>query len=601
MKKLLLLLLTLILVSCGDDKTKEDPIVKTCNPVCDEWETCVETTCELKEGRCNVAYGCDIEGTICNLQTHLCDFDIPINWGSCPSYITTAQECATVMMPYNYDDLNSKRLPVFVFRYKTNSTNKKGQIWFLQGGPGVSGFVFDQYFNFLKNFYPDWDMYSLDHRGVGNSEKLTCSNESDLGTIDTTSADISKCVDELTAKYGENIKTFSTTGASKDVGNLIELLKEDGKKVFVYGGSYGTYWTQRYLQLFPSQADGIILDSIVVSGYTFFNEFDKLSNKVGKQFMEICQNDSACLDKMKTFAPTPWEAIGSVFNKLENGEICAALDYFTFDDLNIVLYYLLTSAYTKNLIPAFIYRLNRCNEDDKAVISTFMDNLFGVKKGDYVPESQLNSMIILYNNITINELWKDTDVQEAIDLNKTYYFSTNGVVGTAVLGNSKLWPTYEEPLLNKYSESEIPILMMNGEFDNQSPLETAIPAKDIYIKPYQTFVTFPYAAHAVTSQAITQDTLEGKPTCGEEIMFDFINNPKATINTDCFADLIPIEFGNSVFNQTMSSYYFGTTDMWEGGLQKTVKKENKVIENALRINKIKNYKLFKRIQERLTK
>lgn len=644
MKILFLMLLTIFLItSCGDESSKsecspscekwESCVDKTCQlkegrclstsdcktegeycnlqthaceqdictSGCDEWETCIEKTCELKEGRCNIADGCDIEGTICNLETHLCDFDIPINWGSCPSYITVAQECATVMMPYNYDDLSSERVPVFVFRYKTNSTNKKGQIWFLQGGPGGSGAVFDDYFGMLKNRYPGWDMYSLDHRGVGNSEKLVCSNEWRLGALTTTPADITKCVGELTTKYGENIKTFSATGASKDLGKLIELLKEDGKQVFVYGVSYGTFWAHRYLQLFPTQSNGVILDSIALNGYCFLDNYDKLANEVGKQFMELCKDDTTCFAKMSTIAETPWEAMGVVFDKIKNGEICEDFSGYAADDLKGVLFYMLAGgAYTRNLIPPMMYRINRCSQDDVAVISTFINNMFGGKKADYVPENELDSNI-LYYNVAFNELWSGIEVQEALDLNETYYVSTNGVAGNALIGKSGLWPVYDEPFLTEYSTSETPILMLNGTLDPQTPLEIAIPAKDKFTKAHQTFITAPYSAHGVMTQTVTMNSINGGPACGEKIIFNFINDPTAEVTTECFEDLIPVEFGNSMFNQYMSSYLFGTTDMWEGGLQKSTIKENKTIEQNLRIIKRTNYKLFKDIQKRIKK
>ena len=50
-----------------------------------------------------------------------------------------------------------------------------------------------------------------------------------------------------------------------DVGELINLFKRNGihDSAFVYGVSYGTYWAERYMQLFPRQAKGVILDSVV--------------------------------------------------------------------------------------------------------------------------------------------------------------------------------------------------------------------------------------------------------------------------------------------------------------------------------------------------
>ncbi|MBN2693892.1 alpha/beta fold hydrolase [bacterium] len=622
MKKLFLLLSFLfltLLISCGDDKKTEKNVCDNvncnswesciegvcvlnagaCNEKsnCKEWQTCINNSCVLDEGRCENNSQCG-EKNYCNVITHYCDFDIKIVWGACPSYIRTAKECATVMMPYDYTDLNSERVPVFVFRHKSTSPNKKGQIWFLQGGPGGSGAVFDTYFGMMKNRYPEWDLYSLDHRGVGNSEKLLCSNEQYLGSTSTTPIAIENCVNELTNKYGENIKNFSARGAANDLGKLITLLKENDEQVFIYGVSYGTFWAHRYLQLFPNQANGVILDSIALNGYVFLDNYDKLANEVGKQFMTLCEEDSTCSQKMGTIAETPWDAMKSVFDKFDSEEICEDFRGYSSDNLRMLFFQLLAGgAYTRNLIPPIIYRLNRCSENDVAVLSNFINNMFGSKKDDYVPEDQLDSNI-LYYNIAFNEIWDGITVEEALELNQTYLFSTNGVAGNALIGKSNLWPTYDEPLLSEYSSSETPILMLNGTLDPQTPLEIALPAKDKFNKANQTFLTVPYSAHGVISQSVTIDSLMGRDVaCGEKIIFEFIDNPTKEVSTKCFEDLIPVEFGNSEFNQYLSYYMFGTADMWEGSLGKTTPTKNENIERALEILKRTNYKTHKKLKE----
>ncbi len=32
--------------------------------------------------------------------------------------------------------------------------------------------------------------------------------------------------------------------------------------MLIWGGSGGTYWAQRYLQVYPDQADGVVLEGI---------------------------------------------------------------------------------------------------------------------------------------------------------------------------------------------------------------------------------------------------------------------------------------------------------------------------------------------------
>ena len=59
--------------------------------------------------------------------------------------------------------------------YAATSGEPKGQLWFLQGGPGGSGDVFaGLYDNFFADFAKDYDLYVLEHRGVEWSDALEC-------------------------------------------------------------------------------------------------------------------------------------------------------------------------------------------------------------------------------------------------------------------------------------------------------------------------------------------------------------------------------------------------------------------------------------------
>lgn len=109
---------------------------------------------------------------------------------------------------------------------------------------------------------------------------------------------------------GEHFKDFSTTNAAFDVINLIDILREKDKQVFIYGGSYGTYWIQRMLQIDPNIANGVILDSVCPAADCFLDDFDANQNFMGMQIMEICNQDAVCSEKLGTIDPDAWQAVG---------------------------------------------------------------------------------------------------------------------------------------------------------------------------------------------------------------------------------------------------------------------------------------------------
>ena len=76
------------------------------------------------------------------------------------------------------------------------------------------------------------------------------------------------------------------------------MFKEKDKEIFVYGRSYGTYWGHRYAQIFPNQASGVILDSVLPSVGHDWDQYDINVNEALKDFFDKCKKDEFCQSKM---------------------------------------------------------------------------------------------------------------------------------------------------------------------------------------------------------------------------------------------------------------------------------------------------------------
>ncbi|MBN2693363.1 hypothetical protein JXR93_01750 [bacterium] len=73
MKWALLIFLLTVFISCGEDD-KTDPVVTTCTPACEEWQSCSNGACVTKTDRCVTNDNCwDATKPICNTETHLCE------------------------------------------------------------------------------------------------------------------------------------------------------------------------------------------------------------------------------------------------------------------------------------------------------------------------------------------------------------------------------------------------------------------------------------------------------------------------------------------------------------------------------------------------
>jgi hypothetical protein len=126
-----------------------------------------------------------------------------------------------------------------------------------------------------------------------------------------------------------------------------------------------------------------------------------------------------------------------------------------------------------------------------------------------------------------------------------------------------LWPKYEkDAFVGKYPDAKIPVLILNGTLDSQTPIEIAEKVKTRYTAPNQTFVTVPNASHGVIMQSPMVAAPGAPPeSCGMLITVSFMKNPTAPPDTSCLAQLAPVSFDRP---PEEIAYLFGTTDLRVG-------------------------------------
>ncbi|OEU47308.1 MAG: hypothetical protein BA861_11775 [Desulfobacterales bacterium S3730MH5] len=488
-------------------------------------------------------------------------------WGQCTDYtrLEESAQCRSFSVPLDYDKPAGTSIDISAFRYLGTDKISKGQIWFLQGGPGGSGRRLSRLMVQVAKYYPDFDFYSLDHRGVGLSTRFGCSDDNDIGDDWEKYQD---CYNKIFNTWGEKLKEFSTTNAARDLHEAINRSRQEGKKVFIWGTSYGTYWLLRYLQLYPNEVDGIILDSICTPGECYLDRYDRWNDMVGAQFLELCQADPICNEKMSSIAEDPKKAVEEVFRRIDQGLLpnnCNNM--FTREEFRHVLATLLSNWSTRVLIPPLIYRLSRCNEGDREVLDFFLQGL-QVKGTD---KSLLNSPM-LCDLISLSELFGGSTSQELQAFLHEAHFAEDVSLRFADIYEAGLWNIYRDDIFSqKLPETDIPMLMVNGTTDPQTPLEIAGKIALHFTGQYQHFVAAPYATHGVlVNSPITPpnwiyDEKERKPqTCGSLLFGQFINDPKGPLDTSCTQMVYPVEFDPATTNNKMiSNIVFGTEDMWD--------------------------------------
>ena len=205
-----------------------------------------------------------------------------IAWGPCAGVETSDPhaECAFVEMPLLHGSSDGRTIGVAVKRILASDESTR-QLWFLDGGPGDAGSAsLERLATVLAD--PHLDVYTADHRGVGGTALLSCPVQQAPDSPDgseITSVEWAVCMDHIRATRSD-LDGLTATETARDLGRLIEMTREPGKRVFVMGASYGTFLANRYLQLFPNQPDGIILDGIVPADWSFV-EFDAGLDRTG--------------------------------------------------------------------------------------------------------------------------------------------------------------------------------------------------------------------------------------------------------------------------------------------------------------------------------
>jgi pimeloyl-ACP methyl ester carboxylesterase len=475
---------------------------------------------------------------------------LQVNWGACPDGFVS--ECAQVSVPLDWATPSGQTIPVFLSRMPTRAAAARGQLWLLQGGPGGSGEEFVSVVPTLAQLLPDLDIVVLEHRGVGLSSRLGCPTAESPASAASRQIDTTEwrdCITAVEGEWGDRLAFFNITQAANDLAHLAAATRRPGQQLFIYGVSYGTSWAQRFLQLRPDDATGVVLDSIVAPGVLFLSKFDQGFDPVARRLAGLCAADVACAAKLGS---DPWARLAEVFAKLDQGHCPAlAVDRLTWSSL---MAFLIEALDLRTAIFPLFYRLDRCAPADVDALTHFF-SLF-----DPGPDpGPMRFSEVLQYNIALSELWETPppDAAEIARRRGDALFWPGLLDAAAPLHDT--WPRYPlDSFANRWPTPTSPILGMNGTLDPQTPIEQARGAVTALAGAHQSFVEFPGSPHGVIFNTPVNGGLD--LNCGVQVMLGFLNNPTAPLDTRCLAELDPVAFS---WPDGYPQAFLGTSDMWE--------------------------------------
>ncbi|APX12337.1 serine aminopeptidase domain-containing protein [Tateyamaria omphalii] len=453
-------------------------------------------------------------------------------------------ECAFVTVPLDHARPAGERFRLFVKRRPAEGPTR-AQVWLIDGGPSAAASSgMETLSGGIWRDRPGVAHYAVDHRGTGGSERLDCPGISDSAvSILTDPADVEACGVGLAARLGTRLNHVTLTASVQDLGRLIEAYREPDVPVFVYGASYGTIFVQRYLELFPNQPDGVIIEAIAT--HRFLDGYDAGMERTGQRVMALCAADPACGNR---FEQDPWVVAQQAVAGIDAGR-CDDLDA-TSADVRVFLGSMLFWAPLRDLIPATVYRLDRCAPADVAALSRLAARLSALLANDAEPDDVLAAHIYLSEAQPVQE--------RAPQLLAAFQRATMSTGLEAQIARIDTWPRSTPGLPLGPPPYDGPMLMLQGGLDGPTPAERAQPVRDAYRGPAQTWAFFPTGAHGMTGLTPTPDGRD----CARDIRIQFLDAPNRPPDLGCIDRILPIDWDGT---PELNRFLFGTSDLWGNG------------------------------------
>jgi pimeloyl-ACP methyl ester carboxylesterase len=474
---------------------------------------------------------------------------LDFNWQDCPIMTAdgtgTGAQCARVTVPRSWRTPNGGNSHVFVKRVPSTDPATQ-QVWLVPGGPGGSAASLDLMASIAHGSLRTTEFLLMDPRGAGRSDLLACpaeatsSYEAGVTMPDIPpppadhAANVARCFDEVQRVWpnGE-IFDFNTTETAMDLGEVIRALQRPSQRVLVYGVSFGTYTTTRYLHLFPEQSAAVVMDSFVLPKNLAHRDQD--IDQVARKILGVCATDAACSERL---GGDPVSFADGVIQELNQGHCpelgSSGIDRARFQDM---AQRATTDSGLRPFLPALYFRAHRCTSADVAALKTFANPT--PSPPPPAPRSEALARLVSRS--------------ELLDHDDVFSVSTESLI--ADYGSATEWaavwdavPPYPlDAFVGSWPTVETPMLILQGGLDARTPVGHGEVAAAHF--PNAELVSFPWKDHVVSLDF----------GCGAPTTLSYLADPEEPLDTSCTSLLAPPVF-TATADDTIRA--FGVGDMW---------------------------------------
>jgi pimeloyl-ACP methyl ester carboxylesterase len=442
--------------------------------------------------------------------------------------------CGYLTVPENRLDPQGRQVRLHVARFATETaTPSPDPVVYLEGGPGGHALEGLQ-FSFNERFAPfltTRDLIIFDQRGVGfSTPALGCPEvrvvELDLlddvvSAQDYTAREteaLQSCRDRLVAE-GVDLSHYNSKTNAADLADLRVTLGIEAWNL--YGISYGTRLALTAMRDHPEGVRSVILDSTVPLDIRLPESTPSSADRAFQAFFASCAAAVACAATFPDLATD----FAELRTKLDASPATVQImDFLTGDSHRGVL----TGEDVVGLVFQSLY--------SEQLIPILPDVIKDGNNGD------LRGIIQLASLFFTNNAFISLGMYLSVQCNEEYPFSSVGAVEQAVAehpGVAALFPDVTgefsecavwnsgtaDPLENLAVSSNIPTLILSGQFDPITPPEYGIHAGATL--PQSFFFQFPGLSHGVSSAH----------ECPLGITLAFLDNPTAPPVANCIGDM----------------------------------------------------------------
>ncbi len=467
-----------------------------------------------------------------------------IAWSACPD--ASGLECATMAVPLDHARPGGPAMAVGLRRLRGSGDGGR-QLWYLAGGPGdpVGGGL-GRLRGVLDD--PELDLYGIDHRGTGDSADLRCPDQEAADSFDGSEIvgeEWQACIAHIVATR-EDLWALTATQSAWDLGRAIERVGDDAERAgarrpesIVFGASYGSFWANRYLHLYPHQPAGVILDGVVPADWSFA-EFDQGLDAAAREWLARCGANAECGAHM---GRDPTATVEGVLGRLDEGH-CPALGVDAETARLLMGVTLMVDDIPNAVIPALAYRLGRCDWHDQMALLHFVRAALSG-----VGEASTHSPV-LQRHVALSEMWNESDPSS-----DSLEALVAGTVATTAVSSSFShtwpdWPRYApDPLDGAQAPFDGPMLILHGGLDPTMPAGRLTEIRETYAGENQTFLVIPEAGHVTVNYS----------GCSRTLYAQFLADPRAGVDTGCVGEETFVEFQ---VDASTANAIFGRPDLW---------------------------------------